>query len=36
MIHNFKQNNYNVVLDVNSGAIHWVDDITCDLLDYDV
>ena len=34
MIHKFKQNNYNVVLDVNSGAIHLVDDVVYDFLDY--
>ena len=34
MIHKFKQNNYNVVLDVNSGAIHLVDSVAYDLLDY--
>ena len=26
MIHQYKNNGYNIVLDVNSGAIHVVDD----------
>ncbi|MBO6283784.1 MAG: 4Fe-4S cluster-binding domain-containing protein, partial [Pseudobutyrivibrio sp.] len=32
MIHQFKNNGYNVVIDINSGAIHVVDDITYDYL----
>lgn len=32
MIHLFKQNNYNVCLDVNSGSIHVPDDMTFDIL----
>lgn len=33
MIHKYKLNGYNIVLDVNSGGVHVVDDITYDLLD---
>ena len=32
MIHQFKNNGYNIVLDVESGAIHVVDEITYDLI----
>ncbi len=32
MIHKYKMNNYNIVLDVNSGSIHSVDDITYEIL----
>ena len=32
MIHQFKNNGYNIVLDVNSGAIHVVDDLTYDII----
>ena len=36
MIHQYKNNGYNIVLDVNSGAIHVVDDITYDIIaDYE-
>ena len=31
MIHQYKNNGYNIVLDVNSGAVHVVDDIVYDL-----
>ncbi len=34
MIHKFKLNGYNIVLDVNSGAVHCVDDIVYETLDY--
>ena len=34
MIHKFKAKDMNIVLDVNSGGVHVVDDITYDLLDY--
>ena len=34
MIHKYKLNGYNIVMDVNSGAVHIVDDIAYDLLDY--
>ena len=33
MIHKFKQKGFNIVLDVNSGGVHVVDDLTYDLLD---
>ena len=33
MIHKFKLTGYNIVIDVNSGTIHVVDDLTYDLLD---
>lgn len=33
MIHKFKLGGYNVLLDVNSGGVHIVDDLTYDLLD---
>lgn len=33
MIHKYKLNGYNIVLDVNSGGVHVVDDLTYDLLD---
>ena len=32
MIHQYKNNGYNIVLDVNSGAIHIVDDVTYDVI----
>ena len=32
MIHQYKSNGYNIVLDVNSGAVHVVDDIVYDLV----
>ena len=32
MIHQFKNNGYNIVIDVNSGAIHVVDDVTYDFM----
>lgn len=34
MIHKYKQNGCNIVLDVNSGSVHLVDDVVFDLLDY--
>lgn len=33
MIHRFRLNGYNIVLDVNSGGVHLVDDLIYDLLD---
>jgi len=33
MIHKYKLNGYNIVLDINSGGVHIVDDLTFDLLD---
>ena len=32
MVHQYKNNGYNIVLDVNSGAIHVVDDVTYDVI----
>lgn len=34
MIHKFKAKDKNIVLDVNSGGVHVVDNVTFDLLDY--
>lgn len=34
MIHKFKAKDINILLDVNSGGVHVIDDITYDLLDY--
>lgn len=34
MIHKYKMNGFNIVLDVNSGAVHCVDDILYDMLDF--
>ncbi|QQK07038.1 thioether cross-link-forming SCIFF peptide maturase [Miniphocaeibacter halophilus] len=34
MIHKYKMNNYNIVLDIYGGAVHVVDDISYDILDY--
>ena len=34
MIHKYKMNGYNIVLDINGGAIHVVDDISFDILDH--
>lgn len=33
MVHQYKNNGYNIVLDVNSGAVHVVDDIVYDLIE---
>ena len=33
MIHQYKNNGYNIVLDVNSGSVHVVDDIVYDVID---
>ncbi len=33
MIHQYKNNGYNIVLDVNSGAIHVVDDVAYDVIE---
>ncbi|MEY8391414.1 thioether cross-link-forming SCIFF peptide maturase [Lachnospiraceae bacterium] len=32
MIHQYKNNGYNIVLDVNSGAVHVVDDVTYEVI----
>ena len=34
MIHKFSMNGYNIVVDVNGGAVHVVDDVAYDILDY--
>ena len=34
MVHRYKNNGYNIVLDVNSGAVHVVDDIVYDVSPY--
>ena len=31
-VHQYKNNGYNIVLDVNSGAVHIVDDVVYDVL----
>ena len=33
MIHKFKLSGFNILLDVNSGGVHIVDDLTYDILD---
>ena len=33
MIHQYKNNGYNIVLDVNSGSVHVVDDLVYDILE---
>ena len=32
MIHQYKNNGYNIVLDVNSGSVHVVDDLSYDMI----
>ena len=32
MIHQYKNNGYNIVLDVNSGSVHVVDDCVYDII----
>ena len=32
MIHQYRNNGYNIVLDVNSGSVHVVDDLCYDLI----
>ncbi|EPZ61031.1 hypothetical protein H477_0568 [[Clostridium] sordellii ATCC 9714] len=34
MIHKFSMNGYNIVLDVNGGAVHVVDEVAYNLLDH--
>ncbi len=34
MIHKFSMNGYNIVLDVNGGAVHVVDEVAYSLLDH--
>ena len=33
VIHQYKSNGYNIVMDVNSGAVHVVDDVTYDAIE---
>ena len=33
MIHQYKSNGYNLVMDINSGAIHVVDDVVYDIIE---
>ena len=33
MVHQYKNNGYNIVLDVNSGSVHVVDDLVYDVLE---
>ena len=32
MVHQYKNNGYNIVMDINSGAIHVVDDVVYDII----
>ena len=32
MVHQYKNNGYNIVMDINSGAIHVVDDVVYDVI----
>ena len=32
MVHQYKNNGYNIVLDVNSGSVHVVDDLVYDII----
>lgn len=32
MVHQYKNNGYNIVLDVNSGSVHVVDDMVYDII----
>ena len=33
MVHQYKNNGYNIVLDVNSGSVHVVDDMVYDIIE---
>lgn len=33
LVHQYKMGGYNIVIDVNSGAIHVVDDMTYDMIE---
>ena len=33
MIHQYKSNGYNIVMDVESGSVHVVDDVTYDVIE---
>ena len=32
MVHQYKNNGYNILLDVNSGSVHVVDDLVYDMV----
>ena len=32
MVHQYKNNGYNIVLDANSGSVHVVDDVAYDII----
>ena len=32
MVHQYKNNGYNIILDVNSGSVHVVDDLVYDII----
>ena len=34
MVHQYKNNGYNILLDVNSGSVHVVDDLIYDMVPY--
>ena len=34
LIHRYQNNGYNIVLDINSGCIHVVDEVTYEVLPY--
>ena len=34
LIHRYQSNGYNIVLDINSGCIHLVDEVTYEVLPY--
>ena len=34
MVHQYKNNGYNIVLDVNSGSVHVVDEMVYDMIPY--
>lgn len=34
MVHQYKNNGYNILLDVNSGSVHVVDDLIYDMIPY--
>ena len=34
MVHQYKNNGYNIVMDVCSGAVHVVDDVTYDVIEH--
>ena len=36
MIHQYKNNGYNIVLDVNSGCVHAVDELVYDLVNQEI